>query len=225
MESMIVPVHILAGALSLLSGAAAALLRKGSPQHVLAGQVFVASMLLMSGTGALIAYFKPAGASIVAGLLTFYAVLTGWMTLRSRPNATGAFEIGACVAALAIATLAFDGGLEAIASPDGTKDGFPAAIYFVFGSIAALAAALDLRLVIRRGIAGKHRIARHLWRMLFGLLMATSSFFLGQMQVFPEPLRKVEILVLPVLAVIGLLVFWLLRVLLSRRYATAGSPG
>lgn len=73
----IVPVHIVAGALSLLSGAAAAVLRKSSPAHVLTGKVFVASMLLMSGTGAIVAFFRPEGASVVAGLLTFYAVLTG----------------------------------------------------------------------------------------------------------------------------------------------------
>lgn len=147
------------------------------------------------------------------------------MTLRVGPNTIGIFEIGACVGGFAIAALAFSGGLEANGSPGGTKDSFPAAIYFVFGSIAVFAATLDLRLILRRGIAGKHRIARHLWRMLFGLLMATASFFLGQMQVFPEPVRKIQILVLPVLIVIGLLVFWLFKVLRSRRYSTVSLPG
>ncbi|MEM8816531.1 MAG: hypothetical protein AAGE85_11930 [Pseudomonadota bacterium] len=220
--TQLVPVHVAAGALGLVSGAAAALLRKGSPSHVLAGKVFATTMLAMSGSGALIAYFAPTAASVVAGLLTFYLVSTGWMAIRTAPNTAGAFETGACAAGFAIAAYAIGGGLEASASSGGTKDGFPALIYFIFGGIAAFAAVLDVRVVVGRGLAGRQRIARHLWRMLFGLLMATSSFFLGQMQVFPEPLRKPPILALPVLAVIGLLVYWPLRVLLFSRAPKTG---
>jgi len=40
--------HICAGSLGLLSGTAAMSFRKGSPRHVLAGKVFVASMLTMA---------------------------------------------------------------------------------------------------------------------------------------------------------------------------------
>jgi len=40
--------HICAGTLGLLSGTAAMSFRKGSPRHVLAGRVFVASMLTMA---------------------------------------------------------------------------------------------------------------------------------------------------------------------------------
>ena len=40
--------HICAGTLGLLSGTAAMSFRKGSPRHVLAGRIFVASMLIMA---------------------------------------------------------------------------------------------------------------------------------------------------------------------------------
>jgi len=221
--NLIVPLHILAGAVALAAGALAAALRKGSPAHVTAGRTFTVAMLVMSGSGALVAWFAPAAASVVAGLLTFYLVLTGWITLRTAANTAGAFEVVASAAAFAIAAYAFTSGAEASVSPTGTKDGFPAAIYYAFGSVAAFAASLDLANFVRGGIAGRQRIARHLWRMLFGLLMATSSFFLGQMKLFPEPLRKIEILVLPVLAVIALLVFWPVRVLLWRK-RSGGAP-
>lgn len=82
-----------------------------------------------------------------------------------------------------------------------------AAVAVVFGSIALLAALLDLRMMAVRGINGAHRIARHLWRMCCALLVATASFFLGQAQVFPEPPRKIGLLATPVLLV--LLIFFL----------------
>ena len=46
--SPILLVHICAGTLGLLSGTAAMSFRKGSPRHVLAGRVFVVSMLTMA---------------------------------------------------------------------------------------------------------------------------------------------------------------------------------
>jgi hypothetical protein len=48
-----------------------------------------------------------------------------------------------------------------------------------------MGAAGDIRMLTRGGIAGRERITRHLWRMSFGLYIATGSFFLGQQQVSP----------------------------------------
>ena len=45
--SPILVVHILGGTLGLFSGTAAMVFSKGSPRHILAGKVFVASMLTM----------------------------------------------------------------------------------------------------------------------------------------------------------------------------------
>ena len=37
--------------------------------------------------------------------------------------------------------------------------------YFILGSFVAMAALLDLNMIMRGGFKGAHRIARHLWRM------------------------------------------------------------
>jgi len=42
-----------------------------------------------------------------------------------------------------------------------------------------LAAAGDVRMLVRGRVLGAKRIARHLWRMCFGLFIAAGSFFLG----------------------------------------------
>src|SRR5271155_5710231 len=65
----------------------------------------------------------------------------------------------------------------------------PAAMSFFFGAILLLATAGDIQMLARGGISGRQRVTRHLWRMCYGLFIATGSFFLGQQQVFPAFLR------------------------------------
>jgi hypothetical protein len=51
--------------------------------------------------------------------------------------------------------------------------------FSLMASITLLAAAGDLRMLVRGGLFGAKRIARHLWRMCFGLFIASGSFFFG----------------------------------------------
>jgi len=83
----------------------------------------------------------------------------------------------------------------------------------------------DVRMLARGGVLGARRIARHLWRMCFGLFIAAGSFFLGPSN---RPLRLLSTvglgqhlspalfstsvyLILSILPLI-LLIFWLVRV-------------
>jgi hypothetical protein len=72
--------------------------------------------------------------------------------------------------------------------------------FVMFGVAGLLASIGDVR-VLRSGVrTGAFRIARHLWRMSFALFVAAISFFIGQSQVFPKPIRILPVLALPVLA-------------------------
>ena len=66
-------------------------------------------------------------------------------------------------------------------------------------------------MIVRRGISGTRRLTRHLWRMCVALLIGAASFFLGQPQFSPASLRGSFILFVPEIAILGLLVFWLIR--------------
>ena len=59
-------------------------------------------------------------------------------------------------------------------------------------------------------------IARHLWRMCFALFFASSNFFLGQQKVMPASIRGSKFLYVPEIIVLGLMIFWLLRVLFTK---------
>jgi hypothetical protein len=214
----VLALHIGGGMVGILSGAAALGFRKGSRPHAMAGNVFFVSMMIMSAIGAVVSPFLPQRANVVPGLFTFYLVVTGWLTIRRGQDRPGVLDIGALLFALGAAAIGLTFGLQAANSPTGLLDGDAPPTYFVFASFAALAAAADVSVIVRRGVSGPQRLARHLWRMCLALLIAVISLFLGQPKVFPPSLRGSPVLFLPVIAVLGLMIFWLIRVLLIRRF-------
>ncbi len=215
--------HISMGAISLLSGAAALSFRKGERLHRGFGNVFFGAMLGMSASGAFLALMKSERINIVVGILTFYLVATAWATVKRKEGEIGLLEYVACPIAFAIGIWVIILGFEVMNSKLGYIDGemIPFGAYFFFGSMAILASLLDVKMFIRKGLFGKHRVARHLWRMCFAMLIATASFFLGQPQVFPESIQDSIVLAAPVLLVLILLLFWLIRVLLTNWYEEA----
>jgi hypothetical protein len=172
--------HIVAGVIGFLSGVAALFLRKGFRPHRVAGDVFSISMLVMSGCGAYMATFvSPLKINVIAGVLTFCLVGTGWLTVLRKEGETGRLEYPLLLAAVLNGAACLFFAWEAANTATGMEDGSPTGAYLAFGVIALLGAAGDVRLLIRRGISGAQRIARHLWRMCLALLLTTVSLFVG----------------------------------------------
>lgn len=215
--------HIGGGFASLASGAAAILARKGERLHRAAGNVFFAAMLLTSAIGAATAPLLPQIMSSVVGVLTFYLVATAWTTVKRPEGRIGRFEGFAMLLAIAAAAGGYFLGWQGAQSPGHEVDGAPYQVALVFASIAALGALLDLKVILRGGIGGRARITRHLWRMCTALLIATLSF-VGQPAAFPPSWRGSPLLFLPILAVLALTLFWLLRARFTRAFDTAPAP-
>ncbi len=211
-------VHIAGGSVALLAGAAALSLRKGSRTHALAGNWFFAGMLVLTGTGSLIAAFGSERGTAVIGILTFYLVATAWMTARHRDGRAGRFELAGLFVALGCAGAMLSFGLMASASPTGRLDSLPATAHYPFAALMGIAAALDLNFLLRRELSGRQRIARHLWRMCAALWIAASSFFLGQQDEFPEAWRGAFIWFLPPLATFAAMLFWIVRVRFAKAF-------
>src|SRR5580704_7102591 len=212
MQSPLFALHIAAGTLGMLSGFVAAFLRKGSRRHGLAGDVFVISMLTLSATGAFLAIMKSQPGNILGGTLTFYLVATGWMAARRKDGETSILDWSALLVVLGIAACELTFGLEAALSTTGLKYDYPPGPYFFMGSVAVLAVAGDVRMLVRGGISGTHRVARHLWRMCFALFIAAASIFLARPHLFPELLQKTGLLIFLSVLPLLLMIFWLIRV-------------
>lgn len=232
--SPILVVHICAGTLGLLAGTAALSFRKGSPRHVLAGKVFVASMLTMAVGAVYLAVVKHQPNNIGGGIFTFYLILTAWLTARRRDRETNRFDWVLLLIPLALGIFAWISGVAALRSHEDLPGGVPVGMHLFMASVMLLAAAGDARMLLRGGVFGTQRVVRHLWRMCFGLFIAVGSFFLGPSnrplrllstvglgQRLPSVLFSTNLyLMLTVLPLI-LLIFWLLRVRFTNAYKPA----
>jgi hypothetical protein len=212
MRSPLLILHICTGTLGMLAGFVAAAFRKGSRQHAIAGDVFVVSMLLLSASGTYLATMKWEPGNIVGGALTFYLVATAWMTARRGDAGTSIFDWGALLIPVAVGATNSTWGIEAMLSPTGLKYDYPPGPYFFLGSVAVLAAAGDVRLLVRGGISGGQRIARHLWRMCFAWFIASMSIFLARQQLFPVLLRKTGMIYVLSFLPLAVMLFWLIKV-------------
>lgn len=208
--------HIAGGMVGLLSGTVAMVYRKGWRGHRAAGNVFVVAMLIMGACGSTLALMKHQTNNVFGGLLTVYMITTAWLAGRRRDGETSVFDWGALVFGLAIGASLVTLGVLVASGQAAPQAGVPLGMYFFMGTIPLLAAAGDIRMLMRGGISGTPRIARHLWRMCFGLFIATGSFFLGQQQVFPTAIRKQYILAPLAILPLILLIYWMIRVRLGR---------
>jgi hypothetical protein len=140
------------------------------------------------------------------------------MTARRRDGGTSPFDWIALMIPLMGGAILWITGLHLVRSHVVATDGVPVGMRFFMGSLMLLAAAGDLRMLIGGGVTGGKRIVRHLWRMCFGLFIATGSFFLGQQQVFPTFVRQSNVLFVPAILPLVLMIFWLIRVRFKNAY-------
>ena len=209
----ILPVHILAGMLALACGYVALYATKGATLHRRSGMLFVYAIVAMSLSGALMDALKTSRISVnvVAGLVTFYFVTTALLTVRPRFQKSNWIDAVAMLFAVAVGLLAFRSGFEM--AERGRPEAGPC---FIFGIVALLAAAGDVRLMRAGGIQGPRRIARHLWRMCFAMWVAAASFFWGPPNRVPEVIRIPALQAVAVLVPIVAMVYWLWRVRVRR---------
>ena len=214
----LLPIHIIAGLIAIAAGYVSVFALKGAKLHRKSGMVFVYSMLVLAATGAVMAALKNQPANVIGGSLAFYLVSTGLLTVQRRDQDFHWIDATATLVGIAVGVLSIKFGIDGLNSASGTINGVPPGMIFFFATVALLGALGDVRVMVAGALHGAHRIARHLWRMCFALFVATGSFFLGQAQVFPKPIRIFPLLAIPALLPLVLLLFWFTRVLLTQWY-------
>jgi uncharacterized membrane protein len=221
--SPILALHICAGTVGLLSGAVAASFRKGSPRHAMAGKVFVISMVSLGASAMYLAVRKHEVGNFIGGLLTIYLVTTAWLTARRRDGLTSIFDWAALLIPLGVAISTLTLGFQKLLNPAAFHDGVPVGMNFFMGTVVLFAAAGDVRMIIH-GLSGTQRIARHLWRMCFGLFFASGSIFIARPHLFPAWLSTTHILLFLGVLPLILMIFWLIRVRFTNAFKGPKSP-
>lgn len=217
--SLITSIHVTMGAIAILAGAIALLTAKGSRPHRFVGNIFFVSMLIMALAGIYIAIALPMAISAMAGTITIYLIATSWMAARRKDGVITIYDFILLALAVAVIVSGIATGMEAQNSPTGLKDGLPAGPHFFFAGLASVLAAGDIVVIARRGISGKWRIARHLWRMCIAYFIAVGSLFTGPgATVFSKAIQESGVLDIPEPLVLVIMLFWIVRVLATKWY-------
>jgi uncharacterized membrane protein len=215
----LIPLHVIAGTIAILSGFGALYALKGAQLHRKSGTIFVYAMLVMALSGAVIAVGRDGAAmNIPAGLVTAYLVITSLLTVQPRSAGSRRAERGAMMAAFALGVASI---VSAIVSAGRGNIGFVYPL-LMFGILALSAGVGDRRMILAGGLQGTARLRRHLWRMCTALFIAAGSFFLGPVRRIPEPLRIPALRLIP-LVVLLTMVYWLWR--LRRKRTSRGAAG
>jgi uncharacterized membrane protein len=222
MRGALLTVHIIAGSLGILSGFLALGVAKGGTLHRRSGRVFVYAMITMALVGAFIAgvWRVATFGNVPIGIFTAYLVATSLSSVRPPDEVRARrMDMTLMIVVLVIVVSLVTAGFIAAASPTKRLSTFPPAPFFVFGTLAFIAWAGDVKLIRSGGtvaLRGATRLSRHLWRMSLALVIASFSFFIGQAKVIPKPIRIYPLLMIPPLVAIVMLFYWLWRVRIRR---------
>jgi uncharacterized membrane protein len=222
---MLLPVHIIAGALAIVFGGVALAASKGATLHRRSGLLFVYAMVTMGISGSILALRQSlTNANVLGGFMACYFVITALTTVRPVSAWTRRLNSVALLVAIGLSLIESALGLKALASPGGTINGVPFFMLFFLATVTTLAAAGDLRMMRSGALRAGPRLARHLWRMCFALFIAAGSFFSIRERVakiLPEPFTTPTMRALPVALVFAAMFYWLWRVRTRRMSAQA----
>ena len=206
-------VHFAGGLVSIVAGTIALAAAKGGRLHKQCGLVFTGAMVVLGLTAVGIGAYENIPSQVLGGFIAAYLVFSAMTTVKPLPGIGRHVDVALMILAFACAAALLYSGLSEWLDPSVKVTGRPRAVPpLVGGTVVALAAMGDLRALRAGGLRGSRRLVRHLWRMCFGLFIATGSFFLGQIKFVPESVRIVPLLVVLGIAPLLFLVYWMWRV-------------
>jgi hypothetical protein len=214
------------GAIALLSGWAALFATKGGRLHRRAGNIFFVSMVAMAVAADYLAVVQPDQiVNLFIGTFTLYLIATAWLTVQRPEGAIGWPEkialgvIALLCAPFAVLSFQIATGMPPFLKSAVAFEGPVLIAIYGFTAVTVIATIADARVVLAGGIAGRPRIARHLWRMCLGLTLATGSAFTnGFARFLPGFPHVPTAFFLPQLVPLLFLIFWMIRVRLTGWY-------
>ena len=207
--------HFGAALIALAAGTIALAVAKGGRLHKRSGIVFTWAMITVGILASVLSAYE--GKSVVGGLFVCYLVITATTTVKPLPRAGRGVGVALMIFAFAMAAGMLLQGVAVWQKPHHMLAGVPAGMILFLGTVCLLAAIGDFRMILEGGLRGTRRLARHLWRMCFGLFIATGSFFIGQTKFIPAPIRVMPVLFGLGVAPLVILLYWMWRVRLRRR--------
>jgi hypothetical protein len=209
--------HVAMGVVAFTAGLVAISARKGGLWHRRFGLAFTYAMIATGLTAVGISTYE-GNATSTNGLVAAYFVATAWFAIRPLPGGGRKADIALMVLALVFAASGYANAVTAFARPSRSLEGVPGGMFVFMSTIVLLAAIGDFRVIRAGGIQGTRRLARHLWRMCYGLFIATGSFVaqLVRMSFMPASMKSLPVILFFAAGPLVVLLYWMWRVRLRQ---------
>jgi uncharacterized membrane protein len=188
MEAIFTPlliIHIVCGAIGLITGTINLLRRKGDQMHRAIGRIFVNAMLLTGFSAIALSLLNPNHFLTIVGLFTIYMVGTGFRYIRLRLNQVDndpktldwVLTYGMGITGVVFVAL----GVLAL-----IKGNALGMVYVVFGVISLLFVRRDMMNYRGMGVERNYWLMAHLQRMTGAYIAAMTAFLVVNADYLPS---------------------------------------
>ena len=212
--TVLLVVHIAAGAVALVAAAIALSTAKGRLHHVRAGRVYAAAMALVCVTALPLAILGADVVLLLVAVFSFYLVFAGWRFARNASGRPQPVDWSCRGVMMALAGLGMWGHGVALFLPGAIRSGLP---WRYSDSLPWPWAPPTCGITGHRPCPGRQRIARHLTNMLAGTIATVTAVVVVNVETNPAWLAWI----LPTLLITPLIAWWNRRVLRG----TGSTPG
>ena len=179
--NVLLPIHILAGAVALLCAALAVSSEKGKKIHVLSGKTYFWSMVAIFLTALPMSIIKSDIFLLLISIFSFYLAFSGIRFARNRKG------IATTLDWIAVSLIILSGvGMWLLAAIYFTNDNSQYIVLLVFGFLAVFLGYGDLQTHKNKTATGKERIAKHLTNMLAGTIAVITAVSVTNIEIDPE---------------------------------------
>ena len=202
--SILLPIHISAGAIALLCAALAVSSEKGKKTHVLSGRTYFWCMIAIFLTAIPMSIINNNIFLFLIAIFSFYLAFAGMRFARNRKG------IATTLDWIAVSLMILSGlGMWILAAIYFTNDNSQYIVLLVFGSLAVFLGYGDYKSHKDKTATGKERITKHLTNMMGGTIAVITAVLVVNPPSDPEWIWWV----LPTALIVPVIFLWNNKVL------------
>jgi uncharacterized membrane protein YidH (DUF202 family) len=195
----LLPIHILAGTIALLSAVFAICSEKGKRTHITAGKTYYWGMVLIFLTALPMSIITENIFLLLIAIFSFYLAFAGRRFAQNRKG------IASIIDWIAVGLVISAGlGMWVLALFYYFENNFQYITLTIFGFIAVAFGYTDYKTYKRQEATGKKRISRHLTNMLAGTIAVVTAVLVVNIDMEPQWLPWI----LPTVILVPLIIWW-----------------
>lgn len=217
LTSSLLLVHVLAGALALITALLAMSLKKGSRNHRKVGTVYFWAMLVIGVTAIPVTFIRPNPFLFAIAIFSFYFAFAGYRRGKSNYEPTLADKVAAWLMVItSLGMIAYGIYMAVVIAPIGWA-------LFAFGCIGIQNSVLDI-VDFSKTLTFHEKTARHLQRMIAGTIATVTAVLVQQVapRLDQQSIWPTVLWLSPTVVLVPLIFVWSNRVLGAKRMTLIG---